>query len=353
MVWKGDSDGRVAKSLLVLFDQVDAAHPDRNKTSDGTIGDKRHQGTASDHNLDAKNIVKALDITHDPAHGVDTYALAEFMRTHPDKRVRYIISNGRIAGNANYVSANGGKVWQWARYGGSNPHDHHIHISVERSPALYDDETLWHLPGMREPMPVTPTPQLVPPVVPVAETVRAANRLKMAKDIIDFEARRDAHGHLKVYTLPSNDGGGRYEVAGINEKYDGPMVRELVALIDADKFDEAEQKAVRYIASNTDPAMAWTSNPAVESYLRDCIFNRGVRGATRILQRAVGVEDDGYIGPLTRAAVAKVPPAQLLLKLRMAREEYEREVVGYRGNLWTGLTNRWNGALKTAQSYLV
>jgi len=45
----------------------------------------------------------------------------------------------------------------------------------------------------------------------------------MAADIINFEARRDKrNGHLVVYNLPKNDGGGRYEVAGINERYDGP-----------------------------------------------------------------------------------------------------------------------------------
>jgi hypothetical protein len=44
-------------------------------------------------------------------------------------------------------------------------------------------------------------------------------RMRMAKQIVDFEARRDKKGHLQVYKLPDWDGGGRYEVAGINEKY--------------------------------------------------------------------------------------------------------------------------------------
>ena len=38
----------------------------------------------------------------------------------------------------------------------------------------------------------------------------------MAAAIVNFEARRDSKGHLKVYNLPPEDGGGRYEVAGIN-----------------------------------------------------------------------------------------------------------------------------------------
>jgi hypothetical protein len=42
--------------------------------------------------------------------------------------------------------------------------------------------------------------------------------MRMAKQIVDFEARRGKRGHLQVYKLPAWDGGGRYEVAGINEK---------------------------------------------------------------------------------------------------------------------------------------
>jgi len=40
---------------------------------------------------------------------------------------------------------------------------------------------------------------------------------EQARRIVDYEARRDAQGHLKVYQLPSGDGGGEREVAGIND----------------------------------------------------------------------------------------------------------------------------------------
>ena len=38
-------------------------------------------------------------------------------------------------------------------------------------------------------------------------------RMRMAKQIVDFEARRDKKGHLQVYKLPAWDGGGRYELS--------------------------------------------------------------------------------------------------------------------------------------------
>lgn len=131
---------RLAKSLEVLRKQVDTAWPKRSKISDGTIGDSAHAAVPSDHNPNAAGVVTAMDITHDPAHGVDTYKLADILRTnrHPD--LKYIISNKRIAG--------AWSNWKWQAYNGSNPHDHHMHVSVGRgddgkSSPPYDDTKAW------------------------------------------------------------------------------------------------------------------------------------------------------------------------------------------------------------------
>ena len=153
-----------------------------------------------------------------------------------------------------------------------------------------------------------------------------SERLAMAKIIVNFEARRDAQGRLMVYRLPPDDGGGRYEVAGINERYNTTVCDELVALVQAGRQQEAEQRAAEFIAGDTDIAGGWTTNAAIEFYLRDCVFNRGARGAAWILQTAVGVEVDQSVGSHTRAAVAREEgrPLDLLNKLRQAREAYER-----------------------------
>ncbi len=178
-------------------------------------------------------------------------------------------------------------------------------------------------------------------------------RLSMARDIINFEARRNKAGHLSVYHLPANDGGGRYEVAGINERYDGPAVIKLVEMLNDGKYDEAEIFAEEYIAENTDPAELLTHIPRLESYLRDIVFNRGQRGAVKTLQIALGVAVDGKWGPLSKATMerAQLNSDKLLTDLRAARETYERKYVGVRENLWRGLVNRWDGALRVAKSY--
>ena len=175
------------------------------------------------------------------------------------------------------------------------------------------------------------------------------SRLAQAKIIVDFEARRDKQGHLVVYKLPPNDGGGRFEVAGINERYNPAECKELIRLLSAKKYAEAETYAYEVIARDTDGAEKWHDDLGVQFYLRDCIFNRGLHGAARILQQAVKVRDDGIIGAKSKAAIAKLTPPELLKALRWAREDYERRVVGYRANFWKGLVNRWNHALAAAQ----
>lgn len=88
---------RVAKALLQLRAQVDAKFPGRSTASDGTIGDANHASRASDHNpwvtdKHGGHVVTAMDITHDPAHGFDSYAFAEQLRQRRDPRIKSVIS---------------------------------------------------------------------------------------------------------------------------------------------------------------------------------------------------------------------------------------------------------------------
>jgi hypothetical protein len=82
----------------------------------------------------------------------------------------------------------------------------------------------------------------------------------------------------------------------LKQPYHPQEALHLAELINAGLYDQAEAQAREFIATYTDFAQRWTSNTAVESYLRDCGFNRGPRGAARILQRALHVRDDGVVG---------------------------------------------------------
>jgi hypothetical protein len=135
---------RVAKSLLTLRDQVNRRAPNRNKASDGTIGDAAHCQRTSDHNPwvrdGSRGVVTALDITHDRSGGCDANTIAESIRSSRDSRVKYIIWNRRIANSA---AIGGSEPWKWRPYSGSNPHTRHVHISVKPDKASYDSRDTW------------------------------------------------------------------------------------------------------------------------------------------------------------------------------------------------------------------
>jgi peptidoglycan hydrolase-like protein with peptidoglycan-binding domain len=139
---------RLAKSIKTLLDQVNADNPHRRKDSDGGIGDERHQAErTSDHNpyivVGGQGVVRAYDFTHAPETGFDAYAFAEMLLKNKDPRIRYVISNGKIAGGKG-----GPSPWSWRKYTGSNKHDHHTHVSVTEAEAEFDDPKKWNLDGM-------------------------------------------------------------------------------------------------------------------------------------------------------------------------------------------------------------
>ncbi|QRM35401.1 hypothetical protein [Microvirga sp. VF16] len=140
---------RVAKALVVLRDQINTKFPNRKKDSDGTIGDINHCPGSSDHcpNIVEGNIgvVTALDITHDPEHGLDAGEIAERLRVGQDPRIKYIISNGRIA---NFKVIGDHPPFAWRRYNGPNPHTKHFHVSLKGEkdgPGGYDTTTSWNI----------------------------------------------------------------------------------------------------------------------------------------------------------------------------------------------------------------
>lgn len=138
---------RLAGALQTLWDQVKHQYPNRSTENDGWIASAAHhaQNPSSDHEADSRGIVHALDLTHDPANGFDSYKFADWLLSHKDPRIKYVISSRRIGGDEGYAKRNGRKAWTWYKYNGSNPHDHHVHISCNK--ANEDDASVWVLPA--------------------------------------------------------------------------------------------------------------------------------------------------------------------------------------------------------------
>ena len=121
---------KLCKAGQQLRLQVDDSFPDRDRTSDGWIGDTRHQARPSDHNPDAEGIVRAIDIDRDLSGKAKPDImpdLADQIRhaAKSDKRIAYVIFDGKIA------SARLG--FRWRKYKGSSPHNHHCHVSFTKA----------------------------------------------------------------------------------------------------------------------------------------------------------------------------------------------------------------------------
>lgn len=172
---------------------------------------------------------------------------------------------------------------------------------------------------------------------------------RMMGFIVDDEARRDERGRLEVYTATD----GSFEIAGINERYHPLQYRAIRAMLKRGNFKGAQQAAKQYIANYTDSAATWHTDPGIQYYLRDTAFNRGPRGAARILQMALGVREDGIVGEQTLTAARNMPTSELLERLDKARKEYEIREYGKREKVWNGMVSRWQKVLARAKDFML
>jgi hypothetical protein len=115
---------------IELRNAINTWYPDRRTTSDGWIGDARHvrRGSTSDHNPDSSGCVRAIDIDArlDSSEGLSIY-LADQIRecAKTDKRISYVIHNGKIASKI--------LGYRWRPYKGFNKHLKHVHISFTKA----------------------------------------------------------------------------------------------------------------------------------------------------------------------------------------------------------------------------
>jgi hypothetical protein len=175
---------RLVAAGVKLRDQVNRRWPNRDKRSDGWIGDRLHQARKSDHNPDRNGWVHALDIDHDflgPNKGkaeAEKFAnqLIELARTGKDRgRLKYVVYNNRIASGTHR-----NQYWTWRK--GNWGHTQHIHVSfTSRAQADGSDFPLEIFGTAVSPPPVAPKPEPEKPaqkywdgVVPKIENVNAA-----------------------------------------------------------------------------------------------------------------------------------------------------------------------------------
>lgn len=154
-------------ALASLRAGFNTAFPNRDKTSDGWIGDPAHQAETSGHNPDDTDgvraeysdtdtiaEVRAIDVDKDLNAGVTMYdVIRRILATPADlARLRYIIfcpPSGPLGANVPTIwsRSNG---WKPARYYGSNPHDKHCHLSGDQG--TDNDAAAWSVAQMGDDM---------------------------------------------------------------------------------------------------------------------------------------------------------------------------------------------------------
>jgi len=188
------------------------------------------------------------------------------------------------------------------------------------------------------------------PVQPTTKAQDYSDLYTAAMKTVDFEARKDKDGNPIIYELPAGDMGGKYEVAGINDKYHP----EAFARISALPPQERAGAAAKYIQGYTAPLVQKLPQ-AIQPFAQDMAFNRGLGGATKYFQQGLNqlgqrVDVDSGIGPKTLSAMSKVDPQLLMKEATKAQmdDEYRRAAANPdRVPLLPGMSNRTVSRLTT------
>jgi hypothetical protein len=133
---------KLSKAAVQLREQIDDSFPDRDRTSDGWIGDTRHAARKSDHNPDEAGWVRAIDVDRDLFKGSKPDIMPDLAdqlrvacKSKRENRVSYIIFDGKICSPI--------FNWKWRKYTGANKHTKHCHVSFKK--AADNDSAFYNL----------------------------------------------------------------------------------------------------------------------------------------------------------------------------------------------------------------
>lgn len=131
--------------------------------------------------------------------------------------------------------------------------------------------------------------------------------------MIDFETAIDrVLVHEGGYSNDPDDPGGETKWGISKRSYPNENIRALTR-------DGAKQL---YKMDFWNPVASRVRDTALTFQLMDAAVNHGMGNAVRMLQRAVGVADDGWWGKLSNAALASMSPADAHLLFMAERLEF-------------------------------
>lgn len=108
-----------------------------------------------------------------------------------------------------------------------------------------------------------------------------------------------------------------------------------------------EQAKAIYRRDYWERAKADQYDGAIAFQLFDAAVNHGIGQAVKFLQRAVGVKDDGIVGPVTLRAVQDTPVADVLMRFNAERLDFYTGLSTW-GSFGKGWARRVAGNLRYA-----
>ncbi|MEV4636883.1 hypothetical protein AB0J80_05960 [Actinoplanes sp. NPDC049548] len=186
-------------SLVSLRNEFNRLAPNRDKASDGSIGDTSHAASSSDHNPDETGNTPSEDSDHvNEVHAIDvdddlrkpgwtmTKCVEIIVTRHReghDNRLQNVIYNRRIWSRS----------WGWTarRYTGASAHTEHAHFSARYTTAQERDTRPW---GLLEADDVTKSEF----TAWMTEWARStAGREALARAVLTYDPGKDANGKTR------------------------------------------------------------------------------------------------------------------------------------------------------------
>lgn len=119
-------------------------------------------------------------------------------------------------------------------------------------------------------------------------------------------------GHEGNYSNDPNDPGGETKWGISKREYPNLIIKELTR----------EQARDIYLRDFWNPLQMMLLPFSVAFQLFDFAVNSGIRTAIRYFQRALGVADDGFFGPISKKAMEESNETDMIMRLNAERLEF-------------------------------
>ena len=219
-----------------LVDEINWLAPKRDKSSDGTIGNKAHSETSSDHNLDETGATPGEDVDSiNEVHARDIDSSGPWPKGWSMERIVGLVVGNHRAGRDNrlqnviYNRRIWSRSWGWTErpYTRANPHDKHAHFGFRYGSGgagnPEQDTSPWGIKAAR-------TRELE------AQEMNAAETTAWARSDTGKDALGDA-----VLTAPIGNSGETLGVAIQRMRAVDKLIPEILKLVSADETVDTDE----------------------------------------------------------------------------------------------------------------